>query len=167
MGRHRDCHPWYFIGAVLVVLLLGNGTWWRGKEKFTWVDAHGLYSSHNFCISNAVDYTMELFADEFSVDETIGLRPLENVFECYFYAEKFDVHMVTARRGNKEQQTMEEFDPELQLLPFGVYSLRIANDKLWSHEMDYTVTFNARKSFSKVGEGLTFKVYRERSTFKR
>lgn len=142
--------------------------WWGRRspiQSSVWVDAQGLYASHNFCISNAVDYAMELFKDEFSVIETVSLRPLENVYECFFYAEKFDVSVVTATQGTKGR--MESFDPVLQLLPFGVYSLRISSDKMWSREMDYQVTFNARKSFSKVGEGLTFKMFRDKSTLKR
>lgn len=159
----------YQVVCLFILWGLYSGWWWwwgrKSTQSIVWVDAQGLYASHNFCISHAVDYAMELFTDEFSVIETVSLRPLENVYECFFYAEKFDVSVVTAARGTKDR--MEGFDPVLQLLPFGVYSLRIASDKMWSREKDYQITFNARKSFSKVGEGLTFKIYREKSTLKR
>lgn len=160
------CGSIKFSVGIVLILFLSGPSWIGDGGTGNWVAGQGLYSSHNFCISHAVDYDMELFVDEFAVRETIHLRPVENVYECYFYAEKFDVTMVTASRGSIESP-MEELDPVLQLLPMGVYSLRINNDKLWSNQEDYRVTFQAKKSFSKVGEGLTFKVYRERSTFKR
>lgn len=166
MSRRCIClslHWLLFSGGLTLLVLLNFPV---NLKHPTWVSAQGLYASHNFCISHEVDYKMELFADEFTVNETIILRPLENLYECYVHAEKFDVNEITAASGQWGKQ-MENFEPILQLLPHGVYSVRRTMDRMWSLEEDYRITFTAKKSFSKVGEGLTFKIYRDMATFKR
>lgn len=160
-GLYPGTH-WLFLSIFMVFLIRWTVLGGVGSE----VNAHGLYASHNFCISHKVRYDMELFPDEFSVFERIWLRPLENVYECYIHAEKFEVIEVRAAVG-RNQTGMVMFDPVLQLLPYGIYSIRRSSDKMWSYEEEYMLEFSATKYFSKVGEGLTFKMYRERSTFKR
>lgn len=153
---------WYLYSVLLVpivTLLIAV------PPNEAWVDSQDLYLSHNLCISHEVDYKMELFVDSFTVNETVILRPADYVLTCYFHGEKFEVHKIgTEMRVNS---SWTEWYPLLQLREMGVYSLESSDMKRFDKGKDYRVTFEARKSFHKVGEGLTFKVYRERSTFKR
>lgn len=151
----------YLCFCLTVFLLLVLSPQWDRSPR-TWVDAQNVYTSHNLCISHRLDYLMELHRDDFSIMETITMRPVYKVFECFFYAEKFDVNFITARHKGTQ-----DIDPILQQLPNYVYSIRLKNHAMWTDDSDYEVTFSGRKSFTKAGEGLIFKAYRERATFKK
>ena len=116
-----------------------------------------------------IDYSMELFEEHFTVQETIEFKVLKDVHECFFQGGKFDVSSVEAYEitMKEDEKIITTIDSILSARPQGVFSLMRPKNQLWAKDVAYGVTFHAKKNFAKVGEGFMFKVYREKSTFKR
>lgn len=148
--------------AVTIVLLVVIE---RSPTEHGFVEARGLYSSSNLCVTHEVEYAMELFADVLTVNQTLLLRTVNSIVYCFLYAQGFEVNNITAVLKGDERKS--QFYPLLQKLNHGVYEIKRSHELRWDRDKDFLIKISAQKSLARVREGLTFKVYRERSTLKR
>lgn len=168
LGRRRPSFILWLFSYSLAVTFVLLVVIERSPRDHGFVEARGLYASSNLCVTHEVEYAMELFADVLTVNQTLLMRTLSSIVYCFLHAQGFEVNNLTAVQlgtGNKEKNL--QFFPLLQKLNHGIYEMKRSHELRWNQDEDFLIKISAQKSLARVREGLTFKVYRERSTLKR